>query len=77
MARQFAKRYADKGIVSIAVNPGMMLPLLHMQTVIDRACTAGNIKTELQRYVPAMRRRIMARRSSSNLRIRYSQLTRF
>ncbi|TBU43685.1 NAD(P)-binding protein [Dichomitus squalens] len=40
VARQIAKRYADKGIISVSVNP-------------------GNIKTELQRYVPSLRRKIL------------------
>ncbi|KAI0662127.1 NAD(P)-binding protein [Cubamyces menziesii] len=40
VANQVAKRYADKGIISISVNP-------------------GNIRTELQRYVPAFARKVM------------------
>ncbi|KAI0687015.1 NAD(P)-binding protein [Earliella scabrosa] len=40
VARQIAKRYADKGIVSISVNP-------------------GNIRTELQRYLPPLERSFM------------------
>ncbi|KAI8986260.1 NAD(P)-binding protein [Trametes punicea] len=40
VAHQLAKRYAEKGIISISVNP-------------------GNIRTELQRYVPSIARAIM------------------
>ncbi|TBU25112.1 hypothetical protein BD311DRAFT_765322 [Dichomitus squalens] len=43
VARQFANRYADKGIISFSLNP-------------------GNIKTELQRYVPSLQRKILVRR---------------
>ncbi|KAI0642874.1 NAD-P-binding protein [Trametes meyenii] len=40
VANQTAKRYADKGIISISVNP-------------------GNIQSDLQRYLPAVVRKIM------------------
>ncbi|KZT06203.1 NAD(P)-binding protein [Laetiporus sulphureus 93-53] len=40
VAREFAKRYACKGIVSVSCNP-------------------GNIKTELQRYLPSAARMLM------------------
>ncbi|KAI0372200.1 NAD(P)-binding protein [Pilatotrama ljubarskyi] len=40
VANQVAKRYGDKGVISISVNP-------------------GNIRSELQRYVPGPVRRIM------------------
>ncbi|RPD56663.1 NAD(P)-binding protein [Lentinus tigrinus ALCF2SS1-7] len=40
VARQVAKRYADKGIISISVNP-------------------GNIRSELQRYVPKVARMVL------------------
>lgn len=29
VAREFAKRYADKGIVSTSLNPGMMLYMVY------------------------------------------------
>ncbi|EIW52321.1 NAD-P-binding protein [Trametes versicolor FP-101664 SS1] len=40
VAHETAKRYADKGIIAISLNP-------------------GNIKTDLQRYVPGVARKIM------------------
>lgn len=56
VAREFAKRYADQGIVSTSCNPGessaFMFPLI-------LTSDPGNIKTELQRYAPSFLRSIM------------------
>ncbi|KAH9925604.1 NAD(P)-binding protein [Epithele typhae] len=42
VARQVAKRYAEKGIISISLNPGARTPTFPTST--------GNISTELQRH---------------------------
>ena len=53
VAHEAAKRYADKGILSYSCNPGERPRFYWWYTGYDWPNIPGNIKTELQRYIPS------------------------
>lgn len=56
IARQYAKRYADRGVVSIALNPGEPV---YVVFYVARLISIGNIDTDLLKNFPRITHRLM------------------
>ncbi len=65
VAKEIARRYGDQGIVSIAVNPGMVTrycdsvgsPVVNDQ-ILD-ILIEGNLDSDAQRHVTGLQKRIL------------------
>lgn len=60
VAKELAKRYGDQGIVSISLNPGMILHMKLISTMMT-FYSVGNLKTDLQRHTTALQHWIIVR----------------
>ena len=61
LAREIARRYADKGILSFSCNPGWWLDYLpEPYTCLTLACyCSGNLRTDLQRHMTGLQRKMI------------------
>ena len=74
LAREYAKRFSDQGIISLSVNPGECNSIANSIAFAQcKSNSIGNIKTEIFRHLPTMNRALTV--SNISRRIHFGPLT--